>query len=320
MSTRAEDIYGIIKEWASTSGFVDFGCAKAEEVTPVIKRHYLVAMSKGNFASMDYLQRNLEKRFNPTLLVPGARSVLVFLAPYSLPDNLAPVPGIAQYALGDDYHRVIKDRLFTIMKRIKEIAPSFEGRAFTDSAPILEREWGVKAGLGWIGKNNFLISKRCGIKNLIGIIVCNLDIPCTLEMEPQKKAFNTGSCGECTRCLDNCPTGALEAPFSTNARLCISFNTIENRNLKEDMGKGTITFLNGEFFGCDKCLDACPWNNANKVGWKEFRSNYEILSGKGREWWMELDEEEFTRIFKNSPVLRGGLKNIRAALEWDKRK
>ena len=130
---------------------------------------------------MNSLGRNIEKRFNPALLVEGARSVMVFLAPYSLPHNLSPVEGMAQYALGDDYHKVIKDKLFAIMDHLKEVYPNFQGRAFTDSAPVMEREWGVRAGLGWIGKNNFLISKSCGIKNLIGVIISNLHIACDIR-------------------------------------------------------------------------------------------------------------------------------------------
>ena len=313
------EIYGLVKELSAKNGFADFGCAAAEELPIEVQQHFLSAMKEGNFASMDYLGHNIEKRFNPTLLVEGARSVMVFLAPYSLPHHLRPIEGIAQYALGDDYHKVIKDKLFAIMGHLKEICPQFQGRAFTDSAPILEREWGVRAGLGWIGKNNFLISKSCGIKNLIGIIISNLEIPSTLEIEPEKKRENCGSCGECTRCIANCPSGALGKPYNTDSRLCISYHSIENRNLPEEMENGIVPAFHGKFFGCDNCLDACPWNSANKEGWEEFRSNYGILSGRDKEWWMNMDEEEFKRIFKNSPVLRGGLKNIKAALVWGKK-
>ena len=319
MSVCSVEIYGFIKEWAAMNGFADFGCAAAGELSHQLQCHYLASMQRGNFASMDYLKRNLEKRFNPSLLVPGARSVLVFLAPYSLPSNLAPVAGIAQYALGEDYHTVIKGKLFNLMEILKEKVPGFEGRAFTDSAPILEREWGVRACLGWIGKNNFLISRSCGIKNLIGIIICNLELPQTSEAEPQKQSQNTGNCGNCTRCLDNCPTGALEMPYTTNSRLCISYHSIENRNLAENIRNGDIPPFADKFFGCDNCLDACPWTSANKEGWKEFRSNYELLSGRGKDWWMTLEEADFKKLFKNSPILRGGLNNIKAALEWGKK-
>lgn len=318
MSISAAEIYSLVKELSAKNGFADFGCAAAEELPPEVRENYLSAMDKGNFASMEYLKRNVDKRFNPGLLVEGARTVMVFLAPYSLPHNLRPIEGIAQYALGDDYHKVIKDKLFAIMGCLKDICPNFQGRAFTDSAPILEREWAVRAGLGWIGKNNFLISKRCGIKNLIGVIICNLEITPTLEIEPEKKQANCGNCGKCSRCIMNCPTGALRNPYDTDSRLCISYHSIENRNLVQEMQAGNVPAFYGKFFGCDNCLDACPWNSANCEGWEEFRSNYEILSGKGKKWWMEMEDGDFKKIFKNSPVLRGGLNNIKAALEWCK--
>lgn len=319
MSISAKEIYSLVKELSAKNGFADFGCAVAKELPFEVKQRYLSAMNEGNFATMDYLARNIDKRFNPELLVEGARSVMVFLAPYSLPHNLRPIEGIAQYALGDDYHKVIKEKLFAIMGHLKEVYPKFQGRAFTDSAPILEREWAVRAGLGWIGKNNFLISKSCGIKNLIGVIISNIAIPPTSETEPQKIQANRGSCGECAKCIINCPTGALKKPYNTNSRLCISYHSIENRNLELDIKTGNVPAFSGKFFGCDNCLDACPWNSANKEGWEEFRSNYEILSGRDKEWWINMEEGEFKRIFKNSPVLRGGLNNIKAALEWGKK-
>lgn len=316
MSTNGEKIYELIVNLADKLYFADFGCAHASAVPSAIKTYYLNSLEKGNLAGLGYLHKNIEKRFNPQLLVPGAKSVLVFLAPYSLPGNINPPHGIAQYALGKDYHYVIKEKLFTIMNAIKEMEPSFQGRAFTDSAPILEREWGVKAGLGWIGKNNFLISRRYGIKNLIGIIICNLELPATTDIEPQKSEANTGSCGECTNCIKACPTGALEAAYSTDTRKCISYHTIENRNLPYEMETGSVPPYTGHHFGCDCCMDACPWNSRNIEGWYEFHSNLNILSGRTKEWWDSLTQKEFEEIFYDSPILRGGLQNIKASLKW----
>ena len=268
---------------------------------------------------MDYLKRNVEKRFNPTLLVEGAKSVLVFLAPYSLPKNLEPPQGIAQFALGEDYHIAIKEKLFTIMKRLQELFPEFQGRAFTDSAPVMERYWAVEAGLGWIGKNNFLISRTCGIKNLIGVIICNLDIPATGEILPDKSLHTKGSCGECTRCLIACPSGALCHPYSTDARKCISYHTIESRSLQDDVAAGKLPDFAGAIFGCDRCLNSCPWNSANKEGWEVFHKNYGILSGKDNQWWEALTPEEFKKRFKDTSLQRGGLQNIKASIEWGKK-
>ena len=316
MSTTGEKIYGLVAEMADGLGFADYGCAQARPVPSAIRSYYLNSLDKGHLAGLGYLHRNIEKRFNPQLLVPGAKSVLVFLAPYSLPADMQPPEGIAQYALGKDYHIVIKEKLFAIMEMLKRECPSFQGRPFTDSAPVMEREWGVQAGLGWIGKNNFLISRRYGIKNLIGTIICNLELPATLDFEPQKAKANLGSCGECNRCLEACPTGALKGEFTTDTRKCISYHTIENRDLAAAIAAGEVPPFKGRYFGCDSCMDACPWNSRNITGWGEFHSNYSILSGKGKGWWKGLDKENFETIFKDSPILRGGLENIRISMDW----
>ena len=316
MSALNKDLYWAVKAMAKELSFADFGNAPACPVSQLCRNSYNNALEKGHFAGMQYLNNNLEKRFNPSLLVEGATTVLVFLAPYSLPDNLTPPAGISQYALGQDYHTVMKGKLFKIMDFLAANCQDFQGRAFTDSAPVMEREWAVKAGLGFIGKNNFLISKSCGIKNFIGTIICNAPIPSTMEMEPQKQLETCGECGECQRCLQSCPTGALCAPYAIDARKCISYHTIENRYLGESLANGEIECLDGKIFGCDNCSNACPWNSRNLPGWEEFRINYEELCDREKEWWENLSQGEFKRKFKDSPLLRGGLKNIQTALKW----
>ncbi len=319
MSLSGAEIYSLIEARAQELGFVDFGCAPAGEVPHYLQENYIDALTSGHFANMEYLCRNLEKRFNPQLLVEGARSVMVFLAPYSLPQAVNHPKGFAQFALGEDYHIAIKEKLFAIMKKLQASFPEFQGRAFTDSAPVMERYWATRAGLGWIGKNNFLISRTCGIKNLIGIIISNLEIPATSEILPDKHLQTTASCGECSRCLSACPSGALSRPFCTDARKCISYHTIENRNLQDDIASGTVPHFAGAIFGCDKCLDACPWNSANKAGWEVFHKNAELLSGRNVEWWMGVSPEEFKRIFKDTSLQRGGLQNIKASIQWGKK-
>lgn len=314
MLTDKTGLYWKVKELAHNLGFADFGSANIGPVSEISRTGYMDSMDSGYFAGMEYLHKNVEKRFNPGLLVEGAATIMVFLAPYSLPDSFIPPKGVSQYALGEDYHKVIKGKLFTIMQMIGQECPNFNGRAFTDSAPVLEREWGVRAGLGFIGKNNFLISKNCGIKNFIGCIICNAEIPPTLEMEPGKANSNIGSCGECTLCLDACPTGALHLCHKIDARKCISYHTIENRNLANDIALGTVPDLSGQYFGCDRCLNACPWNSKNHPGWTGFHTNLELLQNASPEWWETLTQTEFKKIFKDSPLLRGGLEKIQTAI------
>lgn len=323
-----------IASYAKELGFVAVGYAPAHELADEIP-HYLQAMDKGHFASLEYLKRNLEKRFNPQLLVEGAKSVLVFLAPYgkerdteyieiSFPAN-SDLPTdtphresmqpqalqkksisdgktegsllfkVAQYALGEDYHRVIKGKLNAVLEKMKYADPSICGRVFVDTAPVLERAWAVQAGLGFIGKNNLFISREHGIRNFIGVIISNYEIlneqeaskagftgeaitesPSNLErgevLSRVKKVKEIGKkyCGNCTRCLDSCPTGALCAPYSLDAGRCISYLTIEEKGASIASNIGNAHSRDGWIFGCDACLNACPWNSRNGKGWKEF--------------------------------------------------
>ncbi|MEG0517417.1 MAG: tRNA epoxyqueuosine(34) reductase QueG [Bacteroidales bacterium] len=309
-----QEIIKQISDLSSNLGFVDFGIAKAGELTYETE-HYNHALDEGYFAGMTYLSKNIQKRFNPQLLVEGARSVLVFLAPYGealplpLPDNSVDhLPkGVALYSLGEDYHTVIKNKLHLILARIQEFTNT-SGRIFTDSAPILERAWAVKAGLGFIGKNNFLISRKTGIRTIIGIIVTEIELPAT-ENKPQKSY-----CGTCTRCLDACPSGALCAPYRLDARKCISYHTIENDRLSDMITNHLpLPNFNGQYFGCDACMNACPWNRKNRPGWPEFLTRQQLLAEATPQWWEKLSAEEFKKLFATSPLLRAGLKNIRAA-------
>ena len=265
-----------IETMAKELGFAAAGYATAEELENEPER-YMQSMENGFFADLGYLERNLEKRFNPQMLVEGAKSVMVFLAPYGslqcsndgyIETTLSGKYKVAQYALGEDYHTVIKSKLNTILTHMQQLDPTINGRAFTDTAPILERAWAVRAGLGFIGKNNFLISRECGIRNFIGVIISNYraDHIIGAPTDIHKKY-----CGSCTKCLEACPTGALCAPYTIDARKCTSYLTIEKKGASMPVNIEMAEERGGWIFGCDACMNACPWNSRNKEGWPEFQ-------------------------------------------------
>lgn len=262
-------LYSTLSLSADALGFAGFGAAEAGALGPEAAKRLGDYLKEGRNADMDYMERNRDKRLDVTLLVDGARTVMGFLAPYDHHDD----PHIASFAHGEDYHKVIKDRIHLFVEaNRKELdsaaGGSFAYRAFTDSAPIMEREWAVRCGLGFIGCNNFLISPTAGLRTLIGIMVCNIPFEKIYCPELRRQVADMPTdCGHCLKCIEACPNGALTAPYRIDARRCISFLTIEAR--ERDIASPEV---HGHLFGCDRCLDACPWNRDVK-GWPEFSSN-----------------------------------------------
>lgn len=295
MSIISQAYHQQIKEKALELGFSDIGYATIE---PIEKNeaHLKQWLKDGYQAKMAYMNNHFEKRVNPTLLVEGAQSVISVLLNYK-PKELqhdSDAPKIARYAYGKDYHFVIKDKLQLLFDFIKsKIYPSLEGRLFTDSAPVLDRAWAAKAGLGWIGKNTNLIHKKLGSYVFIGELITNL----SLEPDhPIKEA-----CGGCQRCIDACPTQALVAPYKLDANKCISYLTIEHRD-------EIPTEFEGQFenwaFGCDICQEVCPWNwKARPTKEVEFSPSNDLLS-LTKEEWFSLDEERYREVFRKSAVKR----------------
>lgn len=269
-------LYETLQQSATALGFAAFGAAGAAALGPDAQRRLESYLAEGRNADMDYMARNVEKRLDVTLLVEGARTVMGFLAPYDHHDN----PHVASFAHGEDYHKVIKDRIHLFVAQNREALDAAAGgefacRVFTDSAPVMEREWAVRCGLGFIGCNNFLISPTAGLRTLIGILVCNIpfeEIDC-MRLRRQRAAMPE-DCGRCGQCIAACPTGALEAPYRLDARKCISFLTIEAR--EKDPSNPA---LGEHLYGCDCCLNACPWNVEIK-GWPEFSSNADRLADR----------------------------------------
>ena len=280
-------------------GFLDFGAAKVEKVDEARREVFGRYLEEGRNAGMEYLARNLDKRFDPALLVPGAESVLCFLAPYGRAGG-----GIAGFAQGVDYHKIVKDRLFAVMRDLKAQFPDFEGRPFVDSAPVLERYWAVEAGLGFIGQNNFFISPEYGLRTIIGVIVCNIPAD---HFAPHAPLAAT-ECGACGACLRACPSGALRAPFEIDAAKCLSYLTIESKDpLPETFA--TLESRRGWRFGCEECMRVCPWDKP-LTPLPEFETHRRELETMSDADWASLTEEDFENRFADSGLRRAGLEHL----------
>ncbi|MBR5907266.1 MAG: tRNA epoxyqueuosine(34) reductase QueG [Bacteroidales bacterium] len=308
-----------IRLLARELGFADVGFARVHSLTDSVEENrFLEAERLGHFGRMEYLSRNFDKRMDPSLLLEGAKSVIVFLVPFSSAiDSDNPNHSghsrlkISQYAYGTDYHTVIKNKLYKVAELLKNEAGA-KSRVFTDSAPVMERAWGVRAGVGFIGKNNFLISPKVGIKNFIGIIITTAELPQSETLSP------SAGCGSCTKCLEACSQKALYAPNKIDASKCLSYKTIEEPLPAEPDSSSMPKTSGGEkcaaekwIFGCDDCMNACPWNKFNRPGWEEFQTNRKLLENSTEEFWRNMSEEEFNSLFKDSPLKRAGLKKIK---------
>lgn len=303
----AADIGKYVKTLSEEEGFSDFGWVNAAALDEDFRR--LSSYVEDGFnADMKYLAENMEKRLDPRTLVEGACSVMVFLAqyPHTARNAGENTIKIASYAMGQDYHFVIRSRLERIMKKISAEFPEFMGRAFTDSAPVMERAWAVRAGLGFIGKNNMLVSRKCGNRTFIATIISNMPVP---ENRKGEILPVSSSCLNCNRCIESCPTGAL-SPYMLDSRKCISYQTIESRRSAEC--EDFLINRHGWIFGCDECVSACPWYNIDRNGgWSEFSVNRDFLISLDAASWMNMTGSEFRRKFSGTPFSRAGIKKMK---------
>ncbi|MGB0811103.1 MAG: tRNA epoxyqueuosine(34) reductase QueG, partial [Flavobacteriaceae bacterium] len=264
-------------------------------------------LRQGHHGSMSYMERNFDKRLDPTKLVPGAKSVVSLLYNYfpkeSQSDTSA--PKISKYAYGKDYHTVIKDKLFELMYLIQEEVGEIHGRVFVDSAPVLDKAWAAKAGLGWIGKHTNLISKQAGSFYFIAELIIDLSL--------EQDAPVTDHCGSCTACIDACPTQAIVAPYQVDGSKCISYFTIE---LKEAIPQEVKGQFDNWAFGCDVCQDVCPWNRFSTPHQEpQFEPSPELLQmSKGD--WHEITEAVFDRLFAESAVQRTQFSGLKRNLDF----
>jgi len=249
--------------------------------------------------TMHWMENHFDKRVDPAKLVPGAKSVISVIASYHFSENLQfdnkNVPKIAKFARGRDYHKVFKKRLKQLFSFIQDSAGDIDGRIFVDSAPVLDKTWAEKSGLGWIGKNSNLLNKRLGSFFLIGELICDLDF------EYDKPVSD--HCGSCTKCIDACPTDAIYEPWRVDSNRCISYLTIE---LKESIDKMYHANMKDWVFGCDICQDVCPWNNSALNGHISDLKPRKIALTGSIDNWLKLDREEFNKAFEGSPVRRAG--------------
>ena len=308
--TKKEQDTRFVKETAYALGFQMVGVSKAEFMEDEARK--LEQWLNLNYhGEMGYMANHFDKRVNPSLLVPGAKSVISLIYNYFPEEKQHPdAPKLAKYAYGKDYHYVIKYKLKELMKMIQGELGEVSGRVFVDSAPLLERDLAKRAGLGWIGKNTMLINPKKGSFFFLAEVVVDLD----LEVDAPMKDF----CGTCTRCIDACPTEAI-APegYYMDGSKCISYLTIE---LKENIPPSFKGKMENWMFGCDICQDVCPWNRFSSPHTEpEFKPADGLLDMKHADW-EELTEEVFQKVFKKSAVKRTKFSGIKRNLEFLKKK
>ena len=305
MINNKEKYTQLIKAESKRLGFLSCGISKAgflEEEAPRLESW----LNKNQHGQMAYMENHFDKRLNPTLLVEDAKSVIsLLLNYYPSEEQNSDSYKISKYAYGQDYHFVIKEKLTELLHTIQTEIGEVSGRAFVDSAPVLDKAWAAKSGLGWIGKNSNLITQKTGSFYFIAELIVDLEL--------EYDYATTDHCGTCTACIDACPTEAIVAPYVVDGSKCISYFTIELKdNLPQEM-KGKF---NDWMFGCDVCQDVCPWNRFSKPH-KEplFQPNSEVLSFTKKDW-EEITEDTFKKVFANSAVKRTKLNGLQRNIDF----
>lgn len=289
-----------IKRKALELGFSYCGISKAaflEEEAPRLAEW----LKRGYQGKMSYLENYFDQRLDPTLLVPGAKSVISLVYNYFPSSDLGTNDSykIAKYAYGEDYHFVVKDKLHELLGHIREQIGAVNGRAFVDSAPVMERAWAQKSGAGWIGKNSLLLTREMGSFFFLAELIVDLELPADGPVKDY--------CGTCTACLDACPTEAIVEPGVVDGSRCISYFTIE---LKDQLPNEVKGKFDNWIFGCDICQDVCPWNRFSKPHRESRFDPHPDLSSMTRNDWQEITEDVFEKLFKKSAVKRTKLKGL----------
>lgn len=297
--TSTKQHTAFIKAEAKRLGFLSCGVSKAgflEEEAPRLEKW----LNNNSHGQMAYMENNFDKRLDPTLLVDGCKSVISLLMNYYPAEvQKNDTFQIAKYAYGKDYHFVIKDKLKELLFAIQSTIGEVSGRAFTDSAPILDKAWAAKSGLGWIGKNSNLLTQKAGSFYFIAELI--------IDLELEYDSAVTDHCGSCTACIDACPTDAIESPYIVNGSKCISYFTIE---LKEAIPQEVKGKFDEWIFGCDICQDVCPWNRFSKPHNEPLFNPHPQLLDFTKKDWNEITQETFQVVFKDSAVKRTKLSGL----------
>ncbi len=295
----------LIKQEASRLGFLSCGVSKAEfleEEAPRLEQW----LSQNMQGDMSYMENHFDKRLDPTLLVPGARSVVSLLYNY-YPEQQPDWDGfkISKYALGVDYHKVIRKKMKALVQFVEEEIGEVHGRAFVDSAPVLDKAWAAKSGLGWMGKHSNLLTKQLGSFYFIAELIIDLELEYDTPV--------TDHCGSCTACIDACPTEAIVQPYVVDGSKCISYLTIE---LKESIPSDFSGKMDDWIFGCDVCQDVCPWNRFSKSHREPlFDPSPQLLSMTKADW-VDMTKEVFDELFPRSAVKRTGYEGLRRNIRF----
>ena len=299
-----------IRQEAKQLGFADVAFAKAEHMDEEAKR-LETWLNNGHHGKMSYLEDHFDLRVDPTKLVPNARTVISFLYNYYTPEKPtdASAPKIAMYAYGRDYHKVVKKKMKLLFQKMTETIGAIEGRYFVDSAPIMEREWAKRSGLGWIGKHTLLLNKQKGSYFFLSEMI--------IDLELAYDAPSSDHCGTCTKCIEACPTDAIaEDGFVVDAKKCISYLTIE---LKEKIPTAFEGKMENWMFGCDICQDVCPWNRFSEPHQEDdFHPNEGLLDMTQGEW-DELNQDAFDLLFFGTPVKRTNLEGLKRNISFLKK-
>ncbi|GAA4436531.1 tRNA epoxyqueuosine(34) reductase QueG [Ravibacter arvi] len=300
-----------VKELAQSVGFDACGISRAgflEKEAPRLEKW----LREKKHGAMSWMENHFDKRLDPTRLVEGSRSVISVLLNYFPEKPLPSEPAdykISKYAYGEDYHFVLKDKLKQLVELLRENFGTVEGRAFVDSAPVMDKAWAERGGLGWIGKHTNLITKQSGSFFFIGELIVDL------ALWPDQAIGDF--CGTCTRCIDACPTDAIEAPYVVNGSKCISYFTIELKDAIPDEVSGQ--FANW-VFGCDICQDVCPWNRFSRPHSEPLFHLNPQLSQFSKSDWEEISEEVFREVFRRSPVKRAKLEGLKRNIAFVREK